>query len=1015
MKHLIRFFKNIAFLLLLAWAQTLNAAPKTGIVSYIQSRGGSFQYNPDERGNCVPDYSYCGYKVSEEAIPTVDIKAVVPCVSGDATARIQAALNYVSSLEPDAEGFRGAVLLEPGQYEVSNTLWINASGVVLRGSGMQAGGTEILATMTDKTTLIRVKGLSNATYGTPVTVADEILPSGTFRVRASGGFRKGDNVLIRRGGMSQGRRMVASSSMSWERKVVSVEGDVLTLDAPLTCEMASENGAATVASFLWPGRIENCGVENLRLTSVYDKSNPKDENHCWIALAMENVRDAWVRRIEFRHFAGSAVFVAETASRITVEDCKSLEPVSEIGGQRRNSFYLKGSQCLFQRIQAEYGYHDFAVGSDAAGPNAFVQCWSLLPYSYSGTVESWSSGLLFDICCVDGEALRLAVPNPADAFSGWSATNSMFWNSTASYMSCPKPMYGQNWAYGAWGQFNGRGYWNGANDHVSPWSLFYAQLAARTGKPSQAKLITLSGGGTSSMADARMQTERSRRPLIMLAEFSNSLDRENPIDLNYADQEMKSVWNKPMYYPAPKNLSTETKIEIKDAWLLREGKILRGSRQNPSWWRGSLQTPAAFDPHIVRYALAPEGYGVVDDLEAMTDAMKSRGVSVVDFNYALWYDRRRDDHERTPRIDGDVRPPLYELPFARSGEGQAWDGLSRYDLTRWNNWYWNRLSEYADLADEKGLLLFYQHYFQHNIIEAGAHWADCPWRSANNVNETGFPEPVTYAGNKRIFMSELFYDETHPVRRALHRNYIRKCLDAFSEKGSVIHFTSAEYTGPLHFTEFWIDVIAEWEAETGKKAMVAISAPKNVQDALLKDSKRSSTIDIIDIRYWYVDGSGKEFAPEGGLNLAPRQFERIEKPQKASAESVYRMVKSYRDAYPEKAVFYSADSYIEQSWPAFMAGASCCVLPLALPEDFLKDAAGMRPQEASCWLLANPSKAYIVYPSKGKIQLDLSSDANTYTATWIDPVSGSPIGSSFSVKGGSLYRADAKGILWLRK
>ena len=88
---------------------------------------------------------------------------------------------------------------------------------------------------------------------------------------------------------------------------------------------------------------------------------------------------------------------------------------------------------------------------------------------------------------------------------------------------------------------------------------------------------------------------------------------------------------------------------------------------------------------------------------------------------------------------------------------QPWD-LSRYDLTRYNPWYWRRLGEFADICDQRGLVLFHQNYFQHNILEAGAHWADFPWRPANNINETGFPEPPLYAGDKRIFMAEQFYD-----------------------------------------------------------------------------------------------------------------------------------------------------------------------------------------------------------------------------------------------------------------
>jgi hypothetical protein len=90
-------------------------------------------------------------------------------------------------------------------------------------------------------------------------------------------------------------------------------------------------------------------------------------------------------------------------------------------------------------------------------------------------------------------------------------------------------------------------------------------------------------------------------------------------------------------------------------------------------------------------------------------------------------------------MDGEVWPPFYELTFARSGKDTGMDGLSKYDLTKYNPFYWGRLKEFADLADHEGLLLVHQNYFQHNIIEAGAHYADFPWRTANNINNTGFP------------------------------------------------------------------------------------------------------------------------------------------------------------------------------------------------------------------------------------------------------------------------------------
>ena len=102
-----------------------------------------------------------------------------------------------------------------------------------------------------------------------------------------------------------------------------------------------------------------------------------------------------MRNITFEHFAGSAVLVQESAKQVTVQDCKSLNPISEIAGERRNTFFTLGQQTLFQRLYAEYGMHDFAVGFCATGPNAFVQCQSYLPFGFSGTIDSWASGVLF--------------------------------------------------------------------------------------------------------------------------------------------------------------------------------------------------------------------------------------------------------------------------------------------------------------------------------------------------------------------------------------------------------------------------------------------------------------------------------------------------------------------------------------------------------------------------------------------------------------------------------------------
>ncbi len=107
-----------------AWAQK---APKPQ-PPVRKDKEGHLVYTPDEKGNRIPDFSYAGYAAGEQSIPEIPVKIFVPVKPGDATTRIQAALDYVSTLTPDKNGFRGAVLLSRGRHELAGTLRIAATG-----------------------------------------------------------------------------------------------------------------------------------------------------------------------------------------------------------------------------------------------------------------------------------------------------------------------------------------------------------------------------------------------------------------------------------------------------------------------------------------------------------------------------------------------------------------------------------------------------------------------------------------------------------------------------------------------------------------------------------------------------------------------------------------------------------------------------------------------------------------------------------------------------------------------
>ena len=162
--------------------------------------------------------------------------------------------------------------------------------------------------------------------------------------------------------------------LRWNRQILSAQGSEITLNAPVTCSIEQRWGGAKVIVYEHPGLISECGVENLSVVYDYEPSLPMDEDHCWDGIYIADAENCWVRMVNFRHMAGSAVVIQKSAQQMTVEDCQSTAPISEIGGFRRRTFFTMGEMTLFQRCYSEHGINDFAVGHTAPGPNAFVQC-----------------------------------------------------------------------------------------------------------------------------------------------------------------------------------------------------------------------------------------------------------------------------------------------------------------------------------------------------------------------------------------------------------------------------------------------------------------------------------------------------------------------------------------------------------------------------------------------------------------------------------------------------------------
>ena len=563
---------------------------------------------------------------------------------------------------------------------------------------MDKESTILLKKGVDRGSLIYMEGENDLVIKDTLQVLSNYVPvnTKTLEVALGTSLKKGDRIMVTRpsgkewiaslgcnifgGGISALGWKEGDMDLTWDRVVSDINGNLLTLDAPLTVALDAKYGVSTIMTYQWNGRIENCGVENLTLVSDYDKHYPKDEDHCWTGISIEAAENCWVRQVNFRHFAGSAVIVQRTGSKITVEDCISKDPVSEIGGMRRCTFHTLGQQTLFQRCYSEQGIHDFAAGFCAAGPNAFVQCDSYQSLGFSGSIDAWACGLLFDVVNIDGHNLTFKNLGQDKNGAGWNTGNSLFWQCTAAEIECYTPAKdAQNRAYGCWAQFSGDGEWAQSNNHVQPRSIFYAQLTERLQKEcaERARILPRNTSATSSptVEVAMALAKEAYNPRLTLEhwiEENKFIPSVVPTGVKSIDdiKEKKTISNKQR---------TQPEISIVNGRIQMDGVLLVGGSHTTPWWNGKLKTNflKKASPAITRFVPGREGLGLTDRIDSVVSFMKQKNILVFDQNYGLWYDRRRDDHERIRRRDGDVWGPFYEQPFGRSGQGTAWEGLSK--------------------------------------------------------------------------------------------------------------------------------------------------------------------------------------------------------------------------------------------------------------------------------------------------------------------------------------------------
>jgi hypothetical protein len=490
----------------------------------LQSKDGRLSYPPDENGNRMPDFSHAGFKGGGVKLPEVPVAMEVQPGEGDDGKRVQDAIDFVAALPLDSNGFRGAVLLKKGEYQIEGFLRIAASGVVLRGEGQGRRGTTLVATGTSRRTLIVVSGGKgeqdlNADINddrvrvvrdigprevrqSRVAITDQFVPVGSrrFNVDSSSGFKVGDAIMVHRpstaewisaigmdripprdDGVEIKQWEAGSRDLFFDRIITGIRGNQITIDAPLTNALERRWGGGSIYRYEYPERISNIGIENLRGVSKFRSDT--DEDHAWTFIRLDVVENAWVRDVTSQHFAYGLVGIERFAKWITIQDCSCLDPKSQIIGSRRYSFALSGQLSLVQRCRTRNGRHDFVQREgQTPGPNVFLDCTAEKAHSDSGPHCRWSTGTLYDNVRIQDNDLNVLNRGNTGTGHGWTGANLVFWNCRADSFACENPPTAQNWAIGCRAdEYVGNGRWISPGHQVKPDSLYLAQLRERLG------------------------------------------------------------------------------------------------------------------------------------------------------------------------------------------------------------------------------------------------------------------------------------------------------------------------------------------------------------------------------------------------------------------------------------------------------------------------------------------------------------------------------------------------------
>ena len=375
------------------------------------------------------------------------------------------------------------VKLKAGTYNINRNGLTLRSGIVLSGEGQGPTGTIIFATDPVQYNVIKINGSAPAVLSENAKILDTYIKAGSNQITIDpariGDYKVGDLVAITHPSSKEWCESIGMANAvhkngddgSWigkmdmitEKFIKEINGNTITFDSTFYVPYDTTLTECFINKIDESERIENAGVENLRILSNHN-GDPFDENHATNGVMISNAINCYVRDVYGRHLLASTVS-CNSSRQVTVKNCTFAESVSKLDGGRRYSFSLgnRAQQILVTGCYTYYGRHDYVLSNPLTGPVVFSDNVSDQAYLHSEPHGNWSTGVLYEnIFCIGNTtrggltAVMRGYGASTGPFQGWAGMGIVFWNCLAPVINVNKPLYGtyNNFSVGQWGFYD---------------------------------------------------------------------------------------------------------------------------------------------------------------------------------------------------------------------------------------------------------------------------------------------------------------------------------------------------------------------------------------------------------------------------------------------------------------------------------------------------------------------------------------------------------------------------------